>query len=462
MGRTIIVGAGISGLAAAYELVKRGEEVLVVERAPTVGGLARSFHYGPFTFDVGAHAFATGDPLSVRLVREVLGENCVKFGARVGFYVCGRFLEDPHGDMTQLARLPVGVFLRGLWDFLWRPPKCSGESIADYARAFYGNTFYKHLIKPAVEKTLHVPCERVSVDLAPLMVINFPKRRIKLSDLPLKAARRLGRYVMASNGNGTGGVSYLYPAEGGFEAFVRKLAEMIRQGGGRILTGTTITELERAGETITAARIGEEKMKLDWLVWSGGLGPLLALLGMNGPRLKFSSLLLFNFEVRGEPLCDYHWVECWDPEVSAKRFSIPSLMSPNNAPAGCYGVSVEIPCAAQGEIRQNPEPALEKVKEELVHMKVVRKPGDFARAHVETIKVAYPVLEVGYRAHLEQTMEALHNSARNVVLLGYAAALPGKMQNDQMRQALQVAEQIAASKADHECHHTVSRRAPVS
>ena len=37
-----IVGAGISGLVAAYELAKKGKNVRVYERLQLVGGIART------------------------------------------------------------------------------------------------------------------------------------------------------------------------------------------------------------------------------------------------------------------------------------------------------------------------------------------------------------------------------------------------------------------------------------
>jgi len=41
MGKSIaIIGAGLTGLTAAYELTKSGNKVTVYEASPTIGGLA--------------------------------------------------------------------------------------------------------------------------------------------------------------------------------------------------------------------------------------------------------------------------------------------------------------------------------------------------------------------------------------------------------------------------------------
>ena len=48
---TIILGAGISGLGAAYSLRQKGETPLVLEKDETYGGLCGCFTIDGFTFD---------------------------------------------------------------------------------------------------------------------------------------------------------------------------------------------------------------------------------------------------------------------------------------------------------------------------------------------------------------------------------------------------------------------------
>ncbi|TCM33132.1 protoporphyrinogen oxidase [Novosphingobium sp. ST904] len=53
-GPTIVLGAGIAGLAAADSLVRSGHKVIVIERGNAAGGTHRSRQIGPYTFDVGS------------------------------------------------------------------------------------------------------------------------------------------------------------------------------------------------------------------------------------------------------------------------------------------------------------------------------------------------------------------------------------------------------------------------
>src|SRR4051812_50167401 len=62
-GSTVVMGAGPGGLCSAYVLPKAGVPTTVLEKAPFVGGLARTIRhateYGEFKFDIGGHPRVT-------------------------------------------------------------------------------------------------------------------------------------------------------------------------------------------------------------------------------------------------------------------------------------------------------------------------------------------------------------------------------------------------------------------
>ena len=69
----LIIGAGPAGLAAAHELVRRGICPLVLERASTAGGIARTEVYKDYYFDVGGHRFFTKIEAINHLCHEMIG-----------------------------------------------------------------------------------------------------------------------------------------------------------------------------------------------------------------------------------------------------------------------------------------------------------------------------------------------------------------------------------------------------
>src|SRR3972149_3621754 len=70
---TTILGGGLAGLSAGLVLTRAGRRVLVLEREPTLGGLARTIVRGAFRFDLGGHRFFTRDKGIETFLRELMG-----------------------------------------------------------------------------------------------------------------------------------------------------------------------------------------------------------------------------------------------------------------------------------------------------------------------------------------------------------------------------------------------------
>ena len=69
----VVVGGGVSGLAAAHRIRQDlpGADVLVLEASPRIGGSLRTAEVGGVVTDVGAEAMLNRRPEAVRLAREV-------------------------------------------------------------------------------------------------------------------------------------------------------------------------------------------------------------------------------------------------------------------------------------------------------------------------------------------------------------------------------------------------------
>src|SRR3954468_3211148 len=74
----VVVGGGIAGLSAAYELSRRGISFVVLERAARAGGVIFSEEIDGFTIDGGPDALLIQKPEAIALCREIgLGDRLV-------------------------------------------------------------------------------------------------------------------------------------------------------------------------------------------------------------------------------------------------------------------------------------------------------------------------------------------------------------------------------------------------
>jgi protoporphyrinogen/coproporphyrinogen III oxidase len=67
----IIIGAGITGLSAAYELTQRHVPFVLLEAGPKPGGLIRTDHVAGFTMDLGADSMLVQKPAALKLCEEL-------------------------------------------------------------------------------------------------------------------------------------------------------------------------------------------------------------------------------------------------------------------------------------------------------------------------------------------------------------------------------------------------------
>ena len=75
----IVVGAGIAGLTAAYQIKKAGHDVLVLDMNNYVGGRMANVDWEGFRVDIGAKFVTTADKSLTNMVQEVgLSDQLVK------------------------------------------------------------------------------------------------------------------------------------------------------------------------------------------------------------------------------------------------------------------------------------------------------------------------------------------------------------------------------------------------
>jgi oxygen-dependent protoporphyrinogen oxidase len=155
---TAVIGAGVAGLVAAYELVKRGERPIIIEPS-SPGGMLRSIQRDGFTLEAGPNVLVER-PDVVQLFQELgmTDDVCYPAVQPYGQFVwCGdKACKVPSG-FSELIRsslfpwsvklaLPVRLLLPGLIK-----PKAEDVSILEFFTPLIGAQVTKNLLDPVLK-----------------------------------------------------------------------------------------------------------------------------------------------------------------------------------------------------------------------------------------------------------------------------------------------------------------------
>ncbi|RKQ83878.1 protoporphyrinogen oxidase [Brockia lithotrophica] len=254
--RVAVLGGGVSGLAAAYYLLRNRDRapdlrVDVYERAPRLGGVVETYVADGAIIERGPDAFfAKGDAIFAVLRELGLEDDLVVQNPEAGpTYVCrrGRLLPLPPGTemgvprrLIPLIRTPLlspAGKLRAALDLVLPPLQAPGDvSVGEFFRRRFGEEVVEALIEPLVGTVYGAEADILSLDTL------FPtyrelERRYRSVLLGLRRSARTspqGRPRPAGQAPGAGKFVTL---RSGLEELVRRLARELPSDAVHLRTG---------------------------------------------------------------------------------------------------------------------------------------------------------------------------------------------------------------------------------
>jgi protoporphyrinogen/coproporphyrinogen III oxidase len=172
-----VIGAGVSGLSAAYELRKRKRAVVVLERESRAGGLIVTERVGEFVVDAGPDSMLVQKPAAVALCNELgLGDRLVPTKLpRTAFVLRDGELHALSGGSvlgfptrlnalfkTRLFSLPA-KFRIAAEVAVPRSPAAGDESIAAFVRRRFGDEAVTYIAEPLLAGIHAGDVERLSM-----------------------------------------------------------------------------------------------------------------------------------------------------------------------------------------------------------------------------------------------------------------------------------------------------------
>jgi protoporphyrinogen oxidase len=421
-------------MTIAFLLAESGHEVTVLEREKTVGGLARTFRYGDFLFDIGPHRFHTDDGDVLGLLRRVLSDNWTEIDRRSGVFLFGHYHDWPLRPGS-LLKLPLPVMLGAGVD-LFRRRDAENESFEDYILSMYGRTLYDFFFAPYTRKFILESPERIHADWAISGVDRAViDRRVRMNTLSqVLRGTLLPRAVKTT---------FIYPGKGGVASFSSGLKSMVCARGGRVLEEQRVTGVSADGDQVRSVTTESgTEIPLDLLIWTAPITEIVRILGLEDTWLRYISTVCYNYAIDDPPRIPYQWCYYGQDDIPFNRLGVPSFFSPASAPPGKHGICAEVTCTEQSETWRDPDRFTGPIERHLAELDALRSPDRIEGLHVERIPNTYPVYRMGYREELDRVKGALA-AFRNLRLLGRTGTFWYNNMDHSIRMAIDVAREIA-------------------
>ncbi|MGQ0679486.1 MAG: protoporphyrinogen/coproporphyrinogen oxidase [Actinomycetota bacterium] len=423
----IVLGAGPAGLGAAYRAAE-GRNIVVLERANSVGGLAGSFDVGGHPVDFGSHRLhpATSPEIMGEL-RQLLGDDLQTRRRNGRIHLDGRWIGFPLNPVDLLLHLPLSFALSAARDAVVnRRRPADDASFAGVLLSGLGPTMCRRFYFPYARKLWGLEPEQIHAEQA--------LRRV--SGRSVKTL--LGRIAR----RGSKGTFY-YPRRG-FGQLWDRLASGALERGVDIRCGCPVNAIESTPEGFLVSA-GEDQLE-GRLLWSTiPIARLPALVHPAAPpevmeaaaRLRSRAMMLvyLTLPVNRYTPFDAHYVP--GSLTAITRISEPKNYRDGDDPTGTTVLCFEIPCSAGDGIWNSPQKDLQALVLDGLRGLGLPEARPISVA-VRRLPAAYPVYDLDYERNLTilqtwaDTIPGLlsfgrhgsfaHNNSHHALEMGWAAA----------------------------------------
>lgn len=260
-GHVVVVGGGISGLAAAHRLLTGGARVTVLEASGRLGGKLYAGEIAGVPVDLGAESMLARRPEAVDLARAVgLGDRLQPPAtATASLWTRGGLRPMPKGHVMGVPGDPAPLAASGVVsaEGLARlaqepqlPPVELGEDVAlgEFVAARLGREVVDRLVEPLLGGVYAGDVYRTSMRASVPTLFEAARTHGSLTE----GARALAaRAAAAPAGPVFTGI------DGGIGRLPLAVADAVRAGGGEIRTGEPVRELRPTAAPGGSASLGE-------------------------------------------------------------------------------------------------------------------------------------------------------------------------------------------------------------
>ena len=421
-----IVGAGPSGLGAAYELSRHRIPVIVIEKNEQVGGLARTINHNGLRFDVGPHRFFTKSRKVLLIWQELLQEELLSIKRQTRILYNNTLFDYPLILTNALNGLGWGEASKIVLDYLlskqrqWllNPPIVSFE---DWVVSQFGQRLYEVFFKTYSEKVWGIPCQEIGPEWAGQRIKGLSLFTAVLNALVKNKDSRPKTLID----------HFFYPRLGAGQ-FYEYLAAAVEANGGQIWLQQECVKLQhekgRLHALVTRDLQGRlTEVEVESVITSAPITQTVQIINPAPPpevlqharQLRFRSHVGVDLEV-GRKLFPDQWIYIHAPDLQMARISDYTNFSPAMSDSPRHRpVTVEYFAFTEDKIWQTPDEGLIILAKQEMERCPQFSPVEVGEGFVVRHPEAYPLIRRGYETHLE-VIKAYLASLAGLQLIGRA------------------------------------------
>lgn len=268
--KVAVIGGGVSGLTAAFDLVRQGIDCALIESQARLGGVIRTDRVGGCLIEAGPDSFLTQKPWATELIRELgLGDELIGSNdsrRRTFILRDGRLHPMPDGLQfmaptkirpilqTKLLSLSAKVHM-GMELFRRANGRNEDRSVADFVIDHYGSEVNEYLVQPLLAGVYGGSPESLSLNSVLPRFAEIERKTGSLSRGLLQARKRAPK-------TGAAPPPLFTTLRGGLQQLTDKLADEIA-GEVSVVHAEALAvrrteagfEVKVAGDTVQADRV---------------------------------------------------------------------------------------------------------------------------------------------------------------------------------------------------------------
>lgn len=436
----VVLGAGFTGLATADFLLKSGFNVLVLEKEKEVGGLAKTFTFDGFKFDLGGHRLYFNNKKLINYVRSVAKSELIFKKRRSSIFLKGQYLNYPPRFFDCFRHSSSNIF-KIIYDHfrLFGKNKKGSSTFKEWVISRFGVTVHDIYFHAYSYKTWGLRTDMISSLLA--------KRRIGMLNSSLIIKEMFTQHSRVKEN-----ARYFYYPTEGIGSLSRDLMESVLKNNGQVILDAQIQNISYDNNKLESLFYSKEckriKVEFSKLISTVPLLSLTKLLFSEQQNemhdlfqlIRYRDLILIFLLIDKKKVFDSQWIYFPDSDIPFARITEPknwsTTMSRNNMTSLC----VEIFCQAGDKYWNMPDDDLVKITMEALSKLKAVLASEVKGAFLKRIPYAYPLMYLGYEKDLNMVLSQVLKFD-NLQLCGRN----GTHTYLDMEECLSDAQQVAAS-----------------